>query len=188
MATAAAGYRVIAFEAMPTNQKAIKYSACANSFQSHLHVVESGVGREQMDCQIYSVSNNAQNGVVSCNGVAPLAGFVKVDEIKVNTLDYLLGDSLRLLRGKVGVVKIDVEGFEPWVIDGGSEFFASASPAYIMTEINSGTLSKISNYTGMEYIDKVRCGCECGSLYWQSLGFSCTFKPFRSNLSDMYHR
>ena len=80
---------------------------------------------------------------------------MKVDDIKVNTLDNLLGDSLRLLRGKVGVVKIDVEGFEPWVIDGGRKFFSSASPAYIVTEINSGTLSKISNYTGMEYIRKV---------------------------------
>jgi len=155
MAMAALGYRAIAFEAMPINQKAIKHSACANNFQSHLHVIESGVGRDQVDCQIYAVPNNAQNGIVSCNGVAPLAGCVKVDDIKVNTLDKLLGDSLRLLRGKVGVVKIDVEGFEPWVIDGGREFFSSASPAYIMTEINSGTLSKISNYTGMEYIRKV---------------------------------
>ena len=55
MAMAALGYRAIAFEAMPINQKAIKHSACANNFQSHLHVIESGVGRDQVDCQIYVV-------------------------------------------------------------------------------------------------------------------------------------
>jgi FkbM family methyltransferase len=153
---AAEGYRVIAFEGMKTNQEAIKLSACANGLQDRLHVIEYGVGREDSTCQIYQHQTNAQNGVVGCDGVAPLDDFVPVSEIRLDSIDNLLKSSFSRLVGKVGVIKIDVEGFEPQVIEGGREFFRVVQPAMIVTEINSGTLSKVANCSEMDYVRQVR--------------------------------
>lgn len=70
LAAAAAGYSVIAFEAMAINQAAVRASICANpGFADRITLIPSAVGRAAARCGVYTALNNALNGFVRCGDV-----------------------------------------------------------------------------------------------------------------------
>lgn len=50
--------------------------------------------------------------------------------------DVLSPEERAFLRGRVGVLKIDVEGAEPAVLAGGAAFFRDVAPANVITEVS----------------------------------------------------
>jgi len=61
---------------------------------------------------------------------------VKRQVVNVFTLDNLLKDWLPALKNRVGAFKMDTEGFEPWVIQGGKKFFSTVRPPFLQLEVS----------------------------------------------------
>lgn len=51
-------------------------------------------------------------------------------------LDDLLADWMPRLKGRVGALKMDTEGFEPWVVEGAQEFFRTVKPRFAQVEVS----------------------------------------------------
>jgi Methyltransferase FkbM domain len=62
---------------------------------------------------------------------------LKRQVVDVVRLDDLLIDWLPALKNRVGALKMDTEGFEPWVIQGGKKFFSSVRPSFLQLEVST---------------------------------------------------
>lgn len=54
-------------------------------------------------------------------------------------LDDVLADLLPRLEGRVAALKMDTEGFEPWVVQGGQTLFSKIKPNYMQLEVSDMT-------------------------------------------------
>ncbi|KAI8110814.1 hypothetical protein M9434_004388 [Picochlorum sp. BPE23] len=151
---AASGFNVLSFEAFRPNQEALLMSICANQVFDRVTILKHALG-DGKACGLYSDKNNALNGFISCSEREHFSGSNFMHEVKTYALDELMLNSVDKLVGRVGVLKIDVEGFEPKVFQGGSNFISLIKPRYILTEINSEMLSRGSNTTVKEYIHQI---------------------------------
>lgn len=67
LAAAAAGYSVIAVEAMAMNQHALRASLCANpGLAERVTLIPSAVGRDATRCALHSLVGNVLDGTVRC--------------------------------------------------------------------------------------------------------------------------
>ena len=57
-------------------------------------------------------------------------------DVYISRLDDLFYDWIPALGGRVGALKIDTEGVEPFVFQGGTEFFSRVKPDYMQMEIS----------------------------------------------------
>lgn len=62
---------------------------------------------------------------------------VKRQDVDVVRLDDILEDWLPALKGRVGSLKMDTEGFEPWVVEGGKKFFSEVRPRFMQLEVSA---------------------------------------------------
>ena len=62
---------------------------------------------------------------------------IKRQVVDVARLDDLLHDWLPALQNRVGSLKMDTEGFEPWVVQGGKKFFSSVRPRFLQLEVSA---------------------------------------------------
>lgn len=159
---AAAGYQVLAFEAMDVNQKSLQYSFCVNipesvpQLKKNLVLFNTGLGKEKAVCNVFSDPANMLDGLVSCTQEEPPLSYLKWRQrLDIARLDDVLGKNLNKLAGKVGAVKMDTEGMEPWVIEGAKTFFKKAAPKYFVTELNEAALKASTNYTAMDFINQI---------------------------------
>ncbi len=159
MAVAAAGFKVYAFEPMETNIAAIRYSLCANTQMiNNVALIETGLGSEYKVCGLYSGAANVGDGFVNCDPNFKVDGpglahrnLAKRQDLIVRRLDDLLDASVMdSLKGRVAVLKIDVEGFEPLVFEGGKKFLDIVHPEYLMTEVNMDNPETVKSY--LEYM------------------------------------
>lgn len=142
---AALGYSVIAFEATTPNAFAIRQTLCSNpQLQKRVALVNKGLSDAIERCAVVAASDNVGDGHVECNkDAADLAasGLVVHGQFDLITLDSYVEGHLEALRQKVGVVKIDVEGFEDKIFKGAGTFMESIQPAYVVCEFH-GTFSQ----------------------------------------------
>lgn len=69
MAVAAAGYSVIAIEAMAVNQHALRLSLCTSpALSSLVTVLPVALGKEPATCSLYSAPHNVLDGTIRCEG------------------------------------------------------------------------------------------------------------------------
>jgi hypothetical protein len=61
---------------------------------------------------------------------------VKRQGVNISRLDDLLEEWLPALKNRVGALKMDTEGFEPWVIQGGKKFFSIVRPPFLQLEVS----------------------------------------------------
>lgn len=59
-----------------------------------------------------------------------------VGTMRTTTLDTLMRKGTIDLSGRRTVMKIDVEGFEPYVVGGGGRFFETTPPSSVVSEIS----------------------------------------------------
>lgn len=139
VALAKAGFDVVAFEPMPLNVDAIRAALCLNSIdQSRVTLYPYGLGTRQQECLVFSDDSNHGNGNVECSPdfVVP-AGCSKLGMVAIRRYDDFY-DQLR--HKNVVVLKMDVEGFEPYVVEGGARLFFEPPIPYIQMEFNEGCL------------------------------------------------
>jgi hypothetical protein len=79
---------------------------------------------------------------------------VKQQDVDVARLDDLLAEWLPRLEGRVGALKMDVEGFEPWVLEGGQAFFRAVRPPFVTLELSSHSV-EATNTTAVELLARL---------------------------------
>jgi FkbM family methyltransferase len=127
---AARGYSAIAVEAMPENELLIKASVCENGFQDRVVVVGAAAGNDSQTCYITSPSDDRGNGMVSCEYVETDAFGRNVEIlgtcpiVSMDHLQSLVHQDTAWRTKQLGAAKIDVEGFEPMVLQGLSQTMA----------------------------------------------------------------
>lgn len=152
IAVAAEGYRVIAVEAMDSNVQAFKSTMCINPWlKPHIQLHHTALGKEEAECVLFSGLENVGDGSMSCQkGFQVPEGYKFRERISLKTLDSILplfGD----IRGRVAVVKLDCEGAEPWIVEGGRAFLESIRPYGVVTEVSSMSES-VTNTTTYEFM------------------------------------
>ena len=140
----AAGFSAVIFEPLPQNEAVIRTNLCFNDpEQERVTLFSKGLGSKPMLCRQYSAPTyNRGNGVVSCDGTAPkhIDGELTYrGQMEIVRLDDLLlpcKDGTQMPPGIVfGAMKMDVEGFEPHVLQGGERFLTQARIPFIVFEI-----------------------------------------------------
>lgn len=131
------GFKVYAFEAMPRNVDLLKASICANvATRKNVQLYPYALGLKEQKCVVISDTKNQGDGHTRCgNRAEDLAGFKAQGyevrgEMNIRRLDDLL-------QGDIRVVKIDVEGYEPYVMAGAMRLLTQYRVMYIVTEVSN---------------------------------------------------
>lgn len=154
---AARGFKVISIEAMDYNVNAMKASLCLNpQFSKRITVYEAALGKERAECNFFSGNDNVGDAYLSCDPSREASrGYQFRSKIYLKTLDELFGDFSKI-AGRVGALKIDVEGAEPWIVHGGKGFFEKVRPLAMVTEVSnmSKDVTGLSTYEYMKFMNQ----------------------------------
>lgn len=142
---AARGYNVEAFEAMSINQGLLDATLCENKdLQSKVNLHRHGLGAQPMKCFIYSGNWNSGNGITDCKSKTREEAQAKLtqehyvrSEMEIKRLDSIL-------HSDVKAIKMDVEGYEPLVLEGASGLFRDHKVWFIALECNQPVLEIIA--------------------------------------------
>ena len=71
---------------------------------------------------------------------------MKRQDLNIAVLDEILEQALPTLLGRIAIIKIDVEGFEPFVFEGAQRLLNVAHPPAILTEVSLATKGGTEGY------------------------------------------
>jgi FkbM family methyltransferase len=141
-------HKVVAFEPSPSTYK-ILCDNLARAGAGNVEAINLGLGKRAESLTITFAKNNRSGGYVS-DKIKPEAGH-HTEQIQIDTLDnYSIGRSTQ-----ASFLKIDVEGFEQNVIEGGREFIHNNNPTVIM-EMNHFCLNVLQRVTIPDFLDYMR--------------------------------
>jgi FkbM family methyltransferase len=140
---------VYAFEPSPSTfsflQRNIARSALANISPFNL-----GMGAETADLTLTFARSNRSGGFVS-NRMTASAGHV-VEKITISTLDmFMASENIR----RLDFIKIDVEGFEGYVLKGAQAALAAHRPIVVL-ELNHWCLNAFQRTSVPDFFDQLR--------------------------------
>jgi FkbM family methyltransferase len=155
---AALGVQVVAFEPMASNLYLLRRTLCLEEnaqLAERILLFGRGLGKEAQTCVVYSDDNNRGDGHTTCSTsnidqVLPPKGYSVRGAIKVERLD----DILSLENRRVVAVKMDTEGFEANVVEGGPEFFLNSKIPSVFTEYSPLQMMKDKGGNGTEFMRK----------------------------------
>lgn len=126
-----AGWRVKAFEPLPSNLQLIRASLCRNpDFASRVSLYPVGLGPKEDHCKVVSDAKNVGDGWVACGGRIVPQEYVVRGEFDIRPLDDVLSG-----QEQIDFVKLDVEGFECNVFQGATQLLKESPPKTIQTEV-----------------------------------------------------
>lgn len=142
-ALAAFGWNVTSFEPMPSNHELLDATMCANpALKQRIKMNYFGLGAKDDHCIIISGDDNVGDGISKCGedakqppqaGVWPLqAGYHQKGSMDIHRLDDVLTEQQ---IDSIDFVKMDVEGFECQVMDGGQSLLTKFRPRLIQSEV-----------------------------------------------------
>jgi FkbM family methyltransferase len=162
------GFTVHAFEPLEMNIALFRASLCANSQlvdESRVTIHQSLVGDQEGSCNVYQAGHSKGLGVMCC-GPAECA---KIDKsynkfqksMPITKLDSVLGTSI---KGHVAFVKMDVEGAECKVLNGGTKLLEPPfHPDMIQSEVQ---VDGMTSCTAQEYLDRYANAGYCVHKGW----------------------
>ncbi|MEL1252649.1 FkbM family methyltransferase [Flavobacterium sp. DGU38] len=127
--------RVLCFEPAPDTFSRLNENIILNDFKN-IHINNIGLSNEPGELTFY-VSNNGHD---AWNSFAPSSDnkLESSIQVPVSTLDLELKD---IDKSKIKLVKIDVEGWEKFVLNGGKDFFIEFSPVVMVEFTESNTFN-----------------------------------------------
>jgi len=129
------GFKVIGWEPGNNIREKARFNMCLNGpgLEDRVRILDHGLGANDSDCYFYR-AKGYNLGLVSCTDQPRVFKGEQTEflhKIKMQTLDQNL-DILN--EDSVAVMKIDCEGFETWILEGGEQFFAKHRVPYIVAE------------------------------------------------------
>jgi FkbM family methyltransferase len=132
----AIGSKVVAFEPLESNAALLRLNLGLNNCLDVVQVIESGLGNESALAKVVLTDDFLAGGAVGNATIMSdalyqerYAQFART-EVKVDTLDRSWHG-----EGRIDVVKVDVEGNETQVLDGGRNTIAAHRPV-LLIEVN----------------------------------------------------
>jgi FkbM family methyltransferase len=116
--TAALGANVVAFEPMPANAALLRHNVTLNGFEDQVEVHQIGLGSQAGHATLeLSDFNQGDHRMV-----AQTSGRKATVEVEIRTLDSVLNGR------KPALLKLDTQGSEVAILEGGRSCWAAASP------------------------------------------------------------
>ena len=149
---ASRGYQVDAFEGMESNQKLIEATKCANpDLRSKINLHKHGLGSESKTCYVFSGLDNEGDGVTECAWKSEEeakkrvpANYALRGKIEITRLDSVLKTSIKAM-------KMDTEGYEPFILEGASGLFKDHKIWFIALELNSNMVRFMGKIEPLDY-------------------------------------
>mgnify|MGYP000391212500 CR=1 FL=1 len=118
-------------------------------------LVGSGLGKAAQTCVVYSDNKNRDEGHTTCSTnntaqVKPPPNYSVRGAIQVERLDDILSRESR----RVVAVKMDTEGYEAHVLEGGPEFFLNSKIPTVYTEYSPLQMMREKGGDGREFMRK----------------------------------
>jgi FkbM family methyltransferase len=120
-----------------------------NDFQDRAFAKQIGIGSEKNVAHLSASEGEFGLGHIVNERELSTANSKDVQQVQIDMLDSLFASSV----GRISFIKIDVEGFEPFVIKGGKAIFESENPPIIQIEFNSEALLEHSPETRREFVE-----------------------------------
>ena len=133
------GYTILSFEAFEKNYYVERKNFCNINKYSNVIIVNKGLGNKEKRCNYFIHKNNEGNGMVICDDKKTLKNsklkrkFMKESEVEITTLKYFMP---YLSNKKIVLMKIDVEGHELHVLEGGEELITKYHVPFIVLEFS----------------------------------------------------
>ena len=122
--------RAVSIEPVPENVRCLNLNAYINGYMDRITIVQKGAGAQQSRLQLsLDETNIGGHSIV----LPKKAGWQKL-EIEVTPVDDMLAE-LAIPPEQVGLLWIDVEGYEPQVIEGARRLISAAVP--LVLEFNA---------------------------------------------------
>lgn len=132
-AAASPANRVVAIEASPRNLPALRHNVESNAFTDRIRIEACAAGREN-GTLTFDPGPQEQTGW----GGAASAGANGTVQVPARRLDEILAG-----EESIAVLKIDVEGAEPWVLEGASALLREKRVQKIFFEVNKPRLAAL---------------------------------------------
>jgi FkbM family methyltransferase len=132
--------RVHCFEPNAKMFPILKQNISLNKFEDRAIATQIGIGSEKSSARLAATDGELGLGHIVGEGEAEPYDRSEVQTIQIDTLDNLFGTYV----GHISFIKIDVEGFEPFVVKGGKKVLESANPPVLQVEFNSDALKQHS--------------------------------------------
>ena len=142
------GYTILSFEAFEKNYYVEKKIFCLHKNDSNFIVITKGLGAEEKICHYFVDKNNKGNGMVICDNKDILNNkilankFIKESEVEITTLNSFIPF---LFNKNIALMKIDVEGHEYQVLEGGSELITKYHIPYVVLEFSPSYLKEVGS-------------------------------------------
>ena len=148
------GIRTVALEPVPTNllylQRSIAFNKDkrANMFEKNLQLFPVAVGSSKGTAVIYVQEGNAGNSVlnsvtsVTAEGHSHAANFT----VNVDTLDNILWPDASQDPPLIGVLKVDVQGYEAHALQGARRLLQASAIKFVQIELDRKAL-EVANST-----------------------------------------
>jgi FkbM family methyltransferase len=182
------GFTVHAFEPLDMNLALFRASLCANSDvldASRVTIHETLVGDQQGSCDVYTPNHVKGLGVMCCGSEE--CG--KIDKehntfqksMPILQLDNVLGTEV---KGHIAFVKMDVEGAECKVLNGGKKLLEPPfHPDMIQSEVLSG---RMDGCTAQEYLNRYANAGYCVHKNWFQCREPNHHAPIHHHAADYY--
>lgn len=130
------GYNIISFEPSKLNYYILKKNYCLNKNDNI--ILNKGLFTEDKKCYLYNDKNNIGNGMIICDKKANRPeSFIITEEIILTKLSNYISF---LSKKNFALIKIDVEGAEEKVFEGGIDLITKIHVPFIFLEFTPSLL------------------------------------------------
>jgi len=146
---------------MHNNIEIIRKNLCLNKLDKIVTLFNTGLGTKDQTCWVSSGDVNVGNGHVSCKPNPPNLTHAPLrNKVEVSMLDDFI-DFENKDFPQIGSLKMDIEGYEYFAIQGGERFFQEKPPIFIIMEFIQGNQVEIIEFLydkGYKFCLNSRCG------------------------------
>ena len=133
------GYKVMSFEAWELNNYIMYKNYCLNR-DVNVTIINKGLDSDDKKCILKTLFINQGNGIILCKDRDKFPNKLKgeiINNVELTKLDRYI----KFFSNKnIGVIKMDVEGSEGNVIEGGKELISKYHVPFILLEYNTRNL------------------------------------------------
>ena len=141
---------VYAFEPQPDVFAMLQRSVRENSFSERTRLFNSAVGATDGSARIWRHHTNNPGASMVTGADREAEGAAVIDMMRLDSIDF---------RQRVALLKVDIEGYEPLLLQGGAKFFRDHRPV-VLTEYFPASIRACTGEPASSYVTQ-----------WRQLGY-----------------